>query len=33
MPPLPSTLYTRERTTCWICGGVTAQPLFWPARR
>jgi arginine deiminase len=31
MPPLPNTLYTRD-TTCWICGGVTLNPLYWPAR-
>ncbi|MFV0532982.1 MAG: arginine deiminase [Cumulibacter sp.] len=32
MPPLPNTLYTRD-TTCWIYGGVTLNPLHWPARR
>lgn len=31
MPPLPNTLYTRD-TTCWMYGGVTLNPLFWPAR-
>lgn len=31
MPPLPNTLYTRD-TTCWIFGGLTLNPLFWPAR-
>lgn len=31
MPPLPNTLYTRD-TTCWLYGGVTMNPLFWPAR-
>ena len=31
MPPLPNTLYTRD-TTCWVYGGVTLNPLFWPAR-
>ena len=31
MPPLPNTLYTRD-TTCWLYGGVTFNPLFWPAR-
>jgi arginine deiminase len=31
MPPLPNTLYTRD-TTCWIYGGMTLNPLFWPAR-
>ncbi|WP_163544695.1 arginine deiminase [Occultella kanbiaonis] len=32
MPPLPNTLYTRD-TTCWLYGGLTMNPLFWPARR
>ena len=32
MPPLPNTLYTRD-TTCWLYGGVTFNPLFWPARQ
>jgi arginine deiminase len=32
MPPLPNTLYTRD-TTCWLYGGVTLNPLFWPARQ
>ncbi len=31
LPPLPNTLYTRD-TTCWIYGGVTVNPLYWPAR-
>ena len=31
LPPLPNTLYTRD-TTCWIYGGLTLNPLFWPAR-
>lgn len=31
MAPLPNTIYTRD-TTCWIYGGVTLNPLFWPAR-
>jgi arginine deiminase len=30
--PLPNTIYTRD-TTCWIYGGVTLNPLYWPARR
>ena len=30
-PPLPNTLYPRD-TTCWIYGGVTLNPLYWPAR-
>lgn len=32
LPPLPNTLYTRD-TTCWIYGGVTLNPLYWPVRR
>ncbi|OYN88460.1 arginine deiminase [Parenemella sanctibonifatiensis] len=32
LPPLPNTLYTRD-TTCWVGGGVTLNPLFWPARK
>ena len=31
LPPLPNTLYTRD-TTCWLYGGVSINPLFWPAR-
>lgn len=31
LQPLPNTLYTRD-TTCWIYGGVTVNPLYWPAR-
>jgi arginine deiminase len=31
LPPLPNTLYTRD-TTCWVYGGVTLNPLYWPAR-
>ena len=31
IPPLPNTLYTRD-TTSWIYGGVTLNPMFWPAR-
>ncbi len=31
LPPVPNTLYTRD-TTCWIYGGVTLNPLYWPAR-
>lgn len=30
--PLPNTLFTRD-TTCWIYGGVTLNPMYWPARR
>lgn len=31
LPPLPNMLYTRD-TTCWIYGGVTLNPLYYPAR-
>lgn len=31
LPPLPNTLYTRD-TTAWIYGGLTLNPLYWPAR-
>ena len=31
LPPLPNTIYTRD-TTSWIYGGVTLNPLYWPAR-
>jgi len=31
LTPVPNTLYTRD-TTCWIYGGVTLNPLYWPAR-
>ncbi len=31
MPPLPNTRYTRD-TTCWLYGGLTMNPLYWPAR-
>src|SRR5215470_17937139 len=31
LPPLPNTLYTRD-TTCWVYGGCTLNPLYWPAR-
>jgi arginine deiminase len=32
LPPLPNTIYTRD-TTCWIYGGVSVNPLYWPVRR
>jgi len=31
-PPLPNMLFTRD-TSCWIYGGVTLNPMHWPARR
>jgi arginine deiminase len=32
MPPIPNTLFQRD-PSCWIYGGVTCNPMFWPARR
>jgi arginine deiminase len=32
LPPLPNSLFTRD-SSCWIYGGVTVNPMFWPARR
>ncbi|WP_172152105.1 arginine deiminase [Pseudomonas tumuqii] len=32
LPPLPNSLFTRD-TSCWIYGGVTLNPMHWPARR
>ncbi|MDD1013341.1 arginine deiminase [Pseudomonas rubra] len=32
LDPLPNTQFTRD-TTCWIYGGVTLNPMYWPARR
>ena len=32
LPPLPNTVFTRD-TSCWIYGGVTLNPMYWPARR
>jgi arginine deiminase len=32
VPPLPNTLFTRD-TSCWIYGGVSLNPMYWPARR
>ncbi len=31
LKPVPNTLYTRD-TTSWLYGGVTLNPLYWPAR-
>lgn len=30
--PLPNLIFTRD-TSCWIYGGVTLNPMHWPARR
>ena len=32
LPPLPNTLFTRD-SSCWIFGGVSVNPMYWPARR
>ncbi len=32
MPPLPNTQFMRDNTS-WIFGGVTLNPMYWPARR
>jgi arginine deiminase len=32
LPPLPNTRFARDNTS-WIFGGVTLNPMYWPARR
>lgn len=32
MPPLPNLLFTRD-TSSWVYGGVTLNPMHWPARQ
>jgi arginine deiminase len=32
LPPLPNHLFTRD-TTAWLYGGVSLNPMFWPARQ
>ena len=32
IPPLPNTQFTRDNTS-WIYGGVTLNPMYWPARQ
>jgi arginine deiminase len=32
LAPLPNQLFTRD-TSAWIYGGVTLNPMFWPARQ
>ncbi len=32
LPPMPNTIFTRD-SSAWIYGGVTLNPMFWPARR
>ena len=31
LPPIPNTLFQRD-PSCWIYGGVTVNPMYWPAR-
>ena len=32
LPPLPNALFTRDNSA-WIFGGVSVNPMYWPARR
>lgn len=32
IPPLPNTIFQRD-PSCWIYGGVTCNPMYWPARK
>jgi arginine deiminase len=32
LAPVPNTLFQRD-PSCWIYGGVTCNPMFWPARK
>jgi len=32
VPPIPNALFQRD-PSCWIYGGVTCNPMFWPARK
>jgi arginine deiminase len=32
IPPVPNTLFQRD-PSCWIYGGVTCNPMYWPARK
>ena len=32
LPPLPNMLFTRDNSA-WLYGGVTLNPMYWPARR
>ncbi|HVJ32592.1 MAG TPA: arginine deiminase [Terriglobia bacterium] len=32
IPPLPNALFQRD-SSCWIYGGVTCNPMYWPARK
>ncbi|MTH99080.1 arginine deiminase [Roseibium sp. RKSG952] len=32
LSPIPNSLFQRD-PSCWIYGGVTVNPMFWPARK
>ncbi len=32
IPPIPNTLFQRD-PSCWIYGGATVNPMYWPARK
>jgi len=32
LAPMPNTIFTRD-SSAWIYGGVTLNPMYWPARR
>ena len=32
LAPMPNQIFTRD-TSAWVYGGVTLNPMFWPARR
>jgi arginine deiminase len=32
LPPLPNQLFTRD-SSAWLYGGVSVNPMYWPARR
>jgi arginine deiminase len=32
IPPIPNSLFQRD-PSCWIYGGVTCNPMYWPARK
>ena len=32
LPPIPNSIFQRD-PSCWIYGGVTCNPMYWPARK
>ena len=32
IPPIPNSLFQRD-PSCWIYGGVSCNPMYWPARK